>query len=525
MEKRLVLAIALSLLVLLSWSALTPKPEGNGLASFGQSHKPQLVDNKGVNAINAQLQTSVATGTTLSPSGVAPLSADANEVKETVKFTQDSREIIFNPNRAAILEVIFKNNIEHRLPLKIGFLSDEGLVFKQQNITKDTISFVHEDQDKRIVKKFTIPNNSYVIELEIKTQNLSSSPLLLQKPQLVLGRLDLSAKNSQARYQDVLLGGKEKTLHLGAGKDFSAPDVKFIGLRDQYFCAIVEPVNFTSSGYVKKINSQESEVGIFYNDENLKPGAQIGHLYRIFLGPQDLKLLNSIKPEWTPIIYFGMFDFIAQLLLQLLGFFYGLVHNWGLAIIILSIAVYFLLFPLSIKQMRSMKEMQILQPKIEALRKEFKDNPQRLNKEIMELYKEHKVNPLSGCLPLLLQMPIFFALYQALIRSVDLRGAHFWWIKDLSSPDKLFVFKNSIPLLGNQLNILPILMAIGMFVQQKISMGKATGDAAQQQKIMMIIMPIMFGVIFYQMPSGLVLYWFVNSILMLSYQVKINSQK
>jgi YidC/Oxa1 family membrane protein insertase len=172
-----------------------------------------------------------------------------------------------------------------------------------------------------------------------------------------------------------------------------------------------------------------------------------------------------------------------------------------------------------------MKEMQLLQPKIEALRKELKDNPQRLNKEIMELYKEHKVNPLGGCLPLLLQMPIFFALYQALIRSVALRGAHFLWIQDLSSPDKAFVFKNSLPLLGNQVNVLPILMAIGMFVQQKFSMPKTTGDAAQQQKMMMIIMPIMFGVIFYQMPSGLVLYWFINSLLMLGYQFRINSQK
>ena len=243
------------------------------------------------------------------------------------------------------------------------------------------------------------------------------------------------------------------------------------------------------------------------------------------MGPQELNVISNAKPEWSGIIYFGTFDFIAQLLLQLLGFFYGLVHNWGLAIIILSIAVYFLLFPLSIKQMRSMKEMQLLQPKIEALRKELKDNPQRLNKEIMELYKEHKVNPLGGCLPLLLQMPIFFALYQALIRSVALRGAHFLWITDLSSPDKAFVLKNSIPFLGNQVNILPILMAIGMFVQQKFSMAKATGEAAQQQKMMSIVMPIMFGVIFYQMPSGLVLYWFVNSLLMLCYQFRINRQK
>ena len=152
--------------------------------------------------------------------------------------------------------------------------------------------------------------------------------------------------------------------------------------------------------------------------------------------------------------------------------------------------------------MRSMKEMQALQPKIEALRVTYKDNPQKLNKEIMELYREHKVNPLGGCLPLLLQMPIFFALYQVLMRSVALRGANFMWIKDLSEPDRLFMLPFSLPILGNELNILPILMTIGMFVQQKFTMAKASGEAAQQQKIMLIIMPLMFGVIFYRMPQG-----------------------
>lgn len=173
-----------------------------------------------------------------------------------------------------------------------------------------------------------------------------------------------------------------------------------------------------------------------------------------------------------------------------------------------------------------MKEMQVLQPKIEALRKAYKDNPQRMNKEIMELYKEHKVNPFGGCLPLLLQMPIFFALYQALMRSIALKGASFLWIKDLSEPDRLFMLPFSIPVLGNEINILPIVMAIGMFAQQKISMSQAaTGTSADQQKMMMILMPLMFGLIFYHMPSGLVLYWFVNSALMLFYQFKIYRAK
>jgi YidC/Oxa1 family membrane protein insertase len=169
-----------------------------------------------------------------------------------------------------------------------------------------------------------------------------------------------------------------------------------------------------------------------------------------------------------------------------------------------------------------MKEMQVLQPKIEALRKAYKDNPQKLNKEIMELYREHKVNPLGGCLPLLLQMPIFFALYQTLMRSVALKGANFLWIKDLSEPDRLFTLPVSLPVLGNEINILPLIMTVGMFIQQKASLVSTSKEVAGQQRMMLVIMPLMFGLIFYHMPAGLVLYWLINSMLMLVYQLRIN---
>ena len=172
-----------------------------------------------------------------------------------------------------------------------------------------------------------------------------------------------------------------------------------------------------------------------------------------------------------------------------------------------------------------MKEMQAIQPQVEKIRQDYKDNPQKMNKEIMELYRLHKVNPFGGCLPLILQMPIFLALYNALMRSIVLKGAKFLWIKDLSEPDKLLTLPINIPFLGNYLNILPIIMAIGMFLQQKISSGKATGASAEQQKMMMIVMPIMFGFIFYSMPSGLVLYWLVNSMLMLAFQIKMSKAK
>ena len=159
---------------------------------------------------------------------------------------------------------------------------------------------------------------------------------------------------------------------------------------------------------------------------------------------------------------------------------------------------------------------------MQKLREIHKDNPQKLNKEMMELYRKYNVNPLGGCLPMLLQMPIFISLYQGLIRSVSLKGASFLWIKDLAQPDGI-PLPVSLPLVGNTLNILPLIMVGVMVLQQRISqkIAPATGtteEQIKQQKMMMMMMPIFFGFLFYRMPSGLVLYWLTNTILMTAEQ-------
>jgi len=337
--------------------------------------------------------------------------------------------------------------------------------------------------------------------------------------------LDYSAANKQAQFQDVAVSGKEKVSHFNPRKNQEFPAVKFAGLRDRYFCLIAAPAFANCSAVSKILAGQSGEISLLPEAIQLAPGQSWQGKFDIYLGPQDLRIISSIRPEWAAMVNFGAFDFIAQLLLQLLEFLNRIFHNLGIAIILLSILVYLILYPLTLKQMRSMKEMQVLQPQIEELRRAYKDNPQKLNKEIMELYKKHKVNPFGGCLPLFLQMPIFFALYQALSRSIALKGAAFLWIKDLSEPDRLFLLPNSLPLLGNEINILPIVMAIGMFVQQKFSMVATSGSSAEQQKMMLVIMPAMFGFIFYHMPSGLVLYWLINSLLTLFYQFRISRAK
>lgn len=506
MDKRFFLALTLSLLVLVSWQALVKK-----------SQQPVT---KEVTTIQPIEKASAF------PS--APVIPEPEKQADAVTFQyhRDNLEITFVESLAAIKEVKFPAYQDYILSLKYGFFSgDKSLEFKRiSSSLPNEIAFEYSDQAKRITKKFIFSNINYEIWLEQKVENKSSANLKIN-PLLILGTLEFSPK-MESRFQDVTFSAKDKVQHLNAQKNFQAQGVKYLGLRDRYFCAIIEPVSEGFVGFVSKVNSAYSEAGLNLPELIIAPGKQIEQKFHIYLGPQELQSINRIEPAWSAVINYGTFDIISQVLLQLLSFFYKLMHNWGWAIILLSLAIYLLLFPLSLKQTHSMKEMQALQPQIEELRQMYKDNAQRLNKEIMELYRKHKVNPFGGCLPLLLQFPIFIALYQALMRTIALRGARFLWIKDLSQPDRLFMLPFNLPVLGNEINILPILMTIGMFIQQKISSpAVGSGSAAEQQKIMLILMPLLFGFIFYHMPAGLVLYWFVNSALTLAYQFRITHAK
>jgi len=522
MGKRYILAIALSFIILLAWSALVKKQ--------------YPVANKEVAASNIK-SSAVVIPTPTPQQAIEQLPSVELRV---IEHTKGNEKIIFTEENAAIREIIFNQHQQHRFPLKYGFaIDDPSLQFKEMSSLdisnldssskmsnlENKIRFVHSGKDKKIAKDFIFSNEQeYDFWLRIHLQNVSSETQNISLP-IILGVLDFTPNNLNNRFLGVVLKTKDQIFHLNGRKEVTEEAIEFIALRDKYFCALIEPESTGCSAYIRKLDARESEVGLICEKIMLAPGEHTEKKFHIYLGPQDVRLMNNIKPAWAAVIHYGMFDFISQILLQMLAFFYALVHNWGWAIIILSVVVYLILFPLTLKQMKSMKEMQALQPRIEELRKTYKDNPQKLNKEIMELYREHKVNPFGGCLPLILQMPIFFGLYQALMRSVALKGAKFLWIKDLSEPDRLFMLPNSLPILGNEINILPIIMAIGMFFQQKLSMVPAGGSSAEQQKMMMIIFPIMFGLIFYRMPSGLVLYWFINSALMTAYQFYIRRAK
>jgi len=508
MEKRLLLALALSLLVVLGWSGLMSKLHPNAQQEVrvekavpSPAFKPSLPE------------TSAA---------VREASAEEDTTFENVAFGNE--EIVFALPSASIKELVFKDYLGHKFLLRQGFLlKDTSLKFKVEKLGLEP-TFTYKDPDKEIIKRFILNKSNHTIELEIITKNLSQNAIDIIYP-LVLGMIELSADQAQSSFQEAILAQGEKIQRLNLKRNFSSQEnLKFMALKERYFCLVVQPALPGGRTFINKITGKTVEVGLEYPVKVL-PGQEQRLNFSIYLGPVKLETLNSINPEWAAIVNYGTFDSISKLLLKLLGFFQKMVHNWGVAIILLSLAIYLILFPLTLKQMHSMKRMQELQPKIEKIRQIYKDNPQKLNMEIMDLYKKEKANPFSGCLPMVLQIPIFFALYQSLMRSVELKGATFLWIKDLSEPDRLFMLEQALPLIGKEINILPLLMAIMMFLQQKFSAMPATGSQQEQQRIMMILFPIIFGFIFYHIPSGLVLYWFINTLLMSVYQIKIKFAK
>jgi YidC/Oxa1 family membrane protein insertase len=216
----------------------------------------------------------------------------------------------------------------------------------------------------------------------------------------------------------------------------------------------------------------------------------------------------------------GTFSFMNWLmeparkaLLWTLNVFYGVVHNYGVAIILLTLLVRILFWPLTHKSTESMRRMQELQPEIKALQDKYKSNPQKLQQETMKLYKEKKANPMGGCLPMFVQIPVFIALFTVLRNAIELRYAGFLWISDLSTAENLFA--GSVPIVGS-LNILPLLMSASMIWQQKLTPQAATTpEQIQQQKMMTFMMPVMMLFFFYKMPSGLVLYWTTSNLLMI----------
>ena len=240
---------------------------------------------------------------------------------------------------------------------------------------------------------------------------------------------------------------------------------------------------------------------------------------KLYFGPKESKTLQSLNVKAEKIIDFGWFDIIAKPLILGLKFSNRFTHNYGIDIILLTILIKLIFYPLSVKSYRSMKKMQELQPLIKKLKEKYPNDKQKLNQEMMDIYKTKGINPMGGCLPMIIQIPVFFALYKGLSSAIELRHAPFmFWINDLSAPEDLFSFTVAGYVLP--IRILPLIMGITQVIQQKMT---PTSVDPMQEK-MMLFMPIVFTFMFWGFPSGLVLYWLINNVISIGQQYYINKQ-
>ena len=317
---------------------------------------------------------------------------------------------------------------------------------------------------------------------------------------------------------------------------------RWVGMHDRYFLLAVIPVD-KSGNFLSKKDISSASVNIDKKKNHKSFALNRAELtldnretrvdrYRIFIGPKKHALLtdDSVAQYNLDKIFTGFFiiKVIGILIEKLMYFVHAGFLNFGLVIILVTLIIKLALHPLTKKSTSSMKKMQLLQPKINAIKEQYKSDPKVMNAKMMALYKTEKINPMGGCLPLLLQMPIFFALYRVIPRMIDLKDAHFLWIKDLSMPDtimKIDALKN-VPLLPATINILPLIMTVGSWWHSKIAMASQSGgsDKQNQQNKMMMMMPLIFLFILWNMPSGLVLYWTVQTLVAIVQQVFVNKK-
>lgn len=374
-------------------------------------------------------------------------------------------------------------------------------------------------------KKFTFDSDKYLIGLELIIKNVSDAP--------VSGEIAISLARSYLTTSQYGFEGPSgwinKKLEQVEIKDIKeseaiSGDIQWVGLEDRYFISSV----ISKTPVPSSMKTEMTRHDIVYNRliqavEEIPAGGQQQYSYFVFMGPKSTQLLSKVGYDLKNAIDFGWFDIIAKPCLWLMNWLYGFIPNYGIAIIILTLITKVILWPLGTKSYRSMNDMKRLQPLMAEIREKHKNDRPRMNQEIMLLYRTYKVNPVGGCLPMVFQIPVFFALYRMLYSAIELRHAPFFgWITDLSAPDRLFNFGFTIPFMEPPYGIpvLTIVMGATMFLQQKMS--PAPGDPAQAK--MMMFMPIVFTFIFINFSSGLVLYWLVNNIFSISQQFYISKK-
>lgn len=395
----------------------------------------------------------------------------------------------------------------------------------------DSVSLVldAEQDGVKLTKTYTFKRGEYEIGLRHDIANNGNAPIAPSVyVQLVRDSSKLegdsrfySTFTGPALYTDADKYRKVSFEDIDKGKNPAAartPD-GWVAMVQHYFVSAFAPLSKGEHElFTRKIGNDLYAAGAIMPVGQIAQGANASQDSKLYVGPQESVKLEKFATDFDLVKDYGWLTIIAKPIFWLMTQIHKLLGNWGWTIIVLTILIKLAFFPLSAASYRSMAKMKLVTPKMTAIRERYKGDPQQMNAAMMELYKTEKINPLGGCLPIIVQIPVFIALYWVLLASVEMRHAPWLgWIHDLSAPDSLF---GVVPGIDMPVGLLPIIMAVSMYVQTKLN---PTPPDPVQAKVMMF-MPLVFSFMFFFFPSGLVLYWVVNNILSIAQQWVITKQ-
>ena len=509
-QKRILIATMVAFLFFIAYDILYLQPKQKELAKTNQITKQEQIKTSSSNTVKTQTPTVVKT-----QSQNLPLtSTQNNKIISTIK-TKNAIYEIDNLGRIAQVTLIHKQYVDKNgkaiklfeknqlKPLEVRFanpkLNEEAfkvdVVANKTNIdatsAKQTITLTQKLSNTTLTKKITFyPDGHYDLKIYTSTNEQyfitpGYRPNVLVDNYTNHGLLLIKNDNTIEFIND----GK-----LDKNQDFVG--INAVSSNDRYYATVLYNFNKNLTVTVLSNNSNpEAFIHILKEAE-----------FSGYAGPREYNLLYSFDPRLTEVIEYGWFTFIAKPMFSLMKAIYGIIGNWGWTIVIVTILVKLVLFPLSYKSMVSMNKLKKLAPKIKQIQERYKDDKQKMSAKMMELYQKEGANPMGGCLPILLQIPVFFAIYRVLTNAIELKGSG-WilWIHDLSSMDPYFV--------------LPILMGITMYIQQKITPQQIQDET---QKKIFEWLPVIFTVFFLWFPAGLTLYWFINNVFTVAQQYYVN---
>ncbi len=463
---------------------------------------------------------------------------------------KDSRPVVLDFSDAPALAYEGLTGIGSRKSLNIRTADDnQSVVFSKQ--LKNGIVF----------ERTLTLDDAYLVKISDQFINSNTQPWTLPGHRILTGRMRNPVNMKATRGVSILgvdsytpagginywgrqlnrLYGKAKPLSIDTvPTDMNDVEVDWVSAKNKFFTQILRPdepiatmaILSSRKAEGKRVIPNDIAAALVFKPSKVSAKSSTSIDYSFYIGPKKYSTLQATGNHMEGVMEFettGMWSFMNWLMeparrfmLFMLNKFHSILPSYGIAIILLTLLIRILFWPLTHKSTDSMKRMQEIQPEIKALQEKYKKDPQRLQQETMKLYKEKKVNPMGGCLPMFVQIPVFIALFTVLRNAIELRFSSFLWIADLSTSENLFA--GHVPFVGS-LNILPLVMSASMIWQQKLTPTAATTpEQQQQQKMMMFMMPIMMLFFFYSMPSGLVLYWTTSNLLMIG-QTSLRNMK